>query len=94
MIIEVSTFRLAEGVTEDVFLAADAAVQTDFFHLQPGILRRTTARGDEGTYAAVSLWSSMDDALSTERVAPSDPVARAFAELTRDVRVERYESLD
>jgi hypothetical protein len=43
-IVEITTFRLAEGVTDESFLALDRRLQTELVPNQPGFLRRTTAR--------------------------------------------------
>ena len=56
-IVEVTTFRLAEGVTDESFLALDHRVQTELVPNQPGFLRRTTARhGDD--WLVVTLWAT------------------------------------
>ena len=94
MLIEIMTFRLGEGVDEATFLAADRRVQLEFAYQQPGMVRRTTARGDDGTWAVVDFWQSAahaDDCLQRWR---SDQVAATFDALVTDVSVSRFESLD
>ena len=59
-VVEITTFRLAEGVSDEAFLALDRRLQTELVPNQPGFLRRTTARhGDE--WLVVTLWSTEDD---------------------------------
>jgi hypothetical protein len=60
-LIEITTFRLADGVGDDAFLEVDERVRTGFLYHQPGLLRATTARnGDE--WVTVVLWQSEADA--------------------------------
>src|SRR5260370_35054776 len=61
-VIEVLTFGLDSQTEEAEFLAADKRVQTEFFYQQPGLVRRTTARGDDGGWLIVSLWGSQANA--------------------------------
>jgi len=95
VVVEVFTFRLAPGATEQAFLEADAAVQTDFYYQRPGIVRRTVARSDD-TWAAVIFWRTMDDADAAAAAAADHPATRGFGALMDhgSVRVERYETLD
>ena len=62
-VVEVTQFRLADGVKDDAFLAHDRRLQTELFPNRPGFLRRTTARRD-GDWVVVTLWSNEDDAAS------------------------------
>jgi hypothetical protein len=92
-VIELTTFRLRPGVDEAALVAADAAVQTAFAYQQRGLRRRTTAKGADGEWLVSTLWDSVDDAKRAEAAAPQDPAAAAFAALTVDVSVRRYEPL-
>lgn len=94
--IEVATFRLAAGVEEDDFVAAHARAQTEFFNLQSGLLRRTTARGDDGTWIVITLWSDADAATAAAHAAAADPAPLALADRVDDVTldVRRYRELD
>jgi len=56
-VIETLTFQLAPGTAQSAFLEADQRVQTDFFYRQPGLARRTTARGGDGEWLVVVLWA-------------------------------------
>ena len=77
-IVEVTTFRLADGVSDESFLALDKRVQTELVPNRPGFLRRTTARhGDE--WLVVTLWWSEDDAAAFERETEGDPLQDEFA---------------
>ena len=80
-IVEVTTFRLAEGVTEKAFLALDKRIQTELVYAQPGVLRRTTARHGED-WAVVTLWATDADAAACQR-------ALELLGLARSVRLHR-----
>lgn len=94
MLIEITTFRLADGADENAFLDADSRIQTEFIPNLPGFVRRTTARGEE--WLVVTLWGSESDALAAEELALTDPVVRVFDALVdaSTVRTARYTTLD
>jgi hypothetical protein len=94
-VIEVQTFRLAPGVDDDTFLSADRRVQTEFIPNHPGFARRTTARGEDGEWAVITLWSSADEADASARLGETDAVMQAFVALidASTYRVARYTEL-
>jgi hypothetical protein len=55
VIVETCTFRLAPGVSESEFLAADRSAQVAAYGL-PGLVRRTTCCSDDGSWLVVTLW--------------------------------------
>jgi hypothetical protein len=98
-VIETMTFRLAAGADEGAFLAADKRLQSDFAYQQPGLVRRTTARGlrdRAGEWIVVDLWRSAEDADACADRWDGDPVAQEFmAFVDADtVEVRRYADLD
>ncbi len=95
-VIEVVTFRLTEGQDEARFLEADKEAHTGFFYLQPGIIRRTTAKGSDGEWLALTLWGSADDAVAAAAAAHDDPsVAPALACIDRSsVTAQVFTTLD
>jgi hypothetical protein len=94
-VIETMTFRLAGGADEAAFLAADKRVQSDFAYQQPGLLRRTTARGEgdrAGEWIVIDLWATAADADACAARWDEDPVAQelmAFVDAST-VEVRRY----
>ena len=96
MVIEVMAFRLAAGAGEAEFLAADREVQTGFAYQQPGMVRRTTARGAGGGWIVIDLWQSEADADACAARWDDDPLPRRFMALVDpdSVRTARYTTLD
>jgi hypothetical protein len=95
LVIEIMTFRLAPGAGEEAFLAADRRVQEEFAYQQPGLLRRTTARGRDGGWIVIDLWRSGADADACDQRWEHDPVTQGFMTLLdrSSVRTERYQEL-
>jgi hypothetical protein len=95
-VLETLTFRLAPFAEEPAFLDADRRAQTDFAYQQGGLVRRTTARGEDGRWIVVQLWVSLTDADRAARRAPTDPAMQPFLELIdgESLRTERFHLLD
>jgi heme-degrading monooxygenase HmoA len=94
-IVEVTTFRLAEGVTDSSFLELDRRVQTELVPNQPGFMRRTTARHGED-WLVVTLWSSEEAAAAYERAAEGQPLQAEFVHAVEagTFHLTRYVTLD
>jgi hypothetical protein len=95
-VLELSTFRLAAGVTDERFLAVDERVQGEFAHHQPGLARRTTARAAGGRWAVLTLWASEADAEAAHAAAPGHPAAAELLALIdgESSAIERFTTLD
>ena len=94
-IVEVTTFRLAEGVTDGSFLELDRRVQNELVPNQPGFMRRTTARhGDD--WLVVTLWSTEEAAAAYERAAEGHPLQVEFVHAVEagTFHLTRYVTLD
>jgi hypothetical protein len=94
-VIEILRFRLAGGVDEAAFVAADKRVQAEFAYQQPGLVRRTTARGDDGDWIVVDIWRNESDADAADGRWGTDPSAALFMSLIDPSSVEttRYHEL-
>lgn len=94
--IEFMEFCLREGVDEEAFLSCDKRLQTEFAYQQPGLLRRTTARGGDGRWVVIDLWASAEAADACDARWGSDPVAREFMSHVDpgSVRTSRWFELD
>jgi hypothetical protein len=95
-VIETMTFRLTEGADEEAFLVADKTLQSDFAYQQPGLARRTTARGEDGTWIVIDLWTTAEAADACAQKWDTDPATQAFMQLVdrATVQVARFETLD
>ena len=95
-VIEIMRFRLAPDAGEAAFLAADRRVQREFAYQQPGLMRRTTARGQDGGWIVIDLWRSPADADACDARWDHDPAPQGFMALLdrSSVTVERYQELD
>jgi hypothetical protein len=94
--IEIMRFRLAAGGDEAAFLAADRRLQEEFASQQPGLISRTTGRGEDGCWIVIDLWRSAADADACAARWEHDPVAQAFmAILDQSTMInERYQERD
>lgn len=94
-IVEVTTFRLREGFSDEAFLALDKRLQTELVYSRPGILRRTTARHGE-EWLVVTLWAAEGDAAAFQRAAEGDPLQGEFegAVEAGTLHLTRYTTLD
>ena len=94
--IEIMRFRLRRDVDASGFLEIDSRLQTDFAYRQPGLLRRTTGRGEENEWVVIDLWRSHSAADESAQRWEHDAVARAFMGLVdrETLQVSRYDELD
>jgi heme-degrading monooxygenase HmoA len=94
-IVEITTFRLTDGVTDDSFLALDRRVQTELVPNQKGFMRRTTARHGED-WVVVTLWSTEEAAATFDRATEGDPLRVEFAGVVEagSFHQTRYLTLD
>jgi hypothetical protein len=53
---------LAAGADESAFVASDARFQCEVAYQQPGIARRTLARGANGAWLVETLWWTVEHA--------------------------------
>jgi hypothetical protein len=98
-VIETMTFRLRAGADEAAFLAVDKRLQSDFAYQQPGLVRRTTARGvgdRTGEWIVLDLWWSDEAADACGQRWDGDGLAQEFMSFVdRDtLEVRRYADLD
>ena len=94
-IVEITTFRLAEGMTDEAFLALDRRIQTEQVPNQPGFLRRTTARHGED-WLVVTLWATEDAAAAFQRAVEGTSLQAEFDAVAEagTLHLTRYSTLD
>lgn len=61
-VLEVVTFRLQPGVSEQQFLAENRKVESSHVSKQPGFISRETAKGDKGEWLVFVRRKSLKDA--------------------------------
>jgi hypothetical protein len=95
MVIDVTTFRLAPGTSEEDFLAADRRWQTELVPNREGFVRRTTAHRDD-EWVVITFWANEADAGSFEADTAGHEVRRAFDRhvVAESRRAARYDTLD
>ena len=94
--IDLLVFSLAEGADEAAFLECDKRVQAEFAYQQPGLLRRTTARGKNDSWAVLDIWATEEQADECNARWESDPVAQEFMSFVdpATVRSARFYELE
>lgn len=94
--IELQVFRLAQDADDAAFLACEKRFQADFAYQQPGLLRRTTARGSGREFAVIQLWSSEQAADEAHSREAANPLAQEWTSFVdpATLRSARWTELD
>ena len=87
---EILTFRLAPGIDAETFKAIDERVQVEFAYQQPGFVRRTLGRHDDGRWLVLTIWTDSESALTAQERFDDTDLGREFAAVLTDVAVERF----
>ncbi len=67
--LEITRFRLAEGVDAHAFGTADDALQQRWYYQQPGCRRRATSSSEDGSWVSLIWWDD-GSAVPTENEHP------------------------
>jgi len=89
-VFEILTFRLGPGIDAETFKAIDERVQVEFAYQQPGFVRRTLGRHDDGRWLALTIWTDSESALTAQERFDDTDLGREFAAVLTDVAVERF----
>ncbi len=89
--IELLTFRLVEGADEPAFVEADGRVQTHVAYQQPGLARRTLARGEDGRWLVLTIWHSEEQAASAQQAFEASDDVAAMMRLVEPSSVDRQQ---
>lgn len=94
--IEILTFRLADGADPAAFTELDARIQTEIAYQQPGLLRRTTGRNGDGRWLILHVWASSDDAAAGSAALGGSALGADLDALidAGSVHLERFDGLD
>ena len=96
MLIVNATFRLIDGVSDEKFKEIDARFQEDFAYQQKGMLRRTTAKGEDGTWLVMTMWDSAESSDGPKNITDSGKAALTAMHEVIDFdthKLERYFTL-
>jgi len=96
--VEITTFKLNQGVTAKDFEQSARAMQKDFLENQNGFLKRTLTVSEDGIWTDVVFWKDQQSAEKTMKLAETTEVVLPFMEkidfnsvkmsLTRPVIIE------
>lgn len=75
MLIVNAIFRLVDGVSDEKFKEIDVRFQEDFAYQQKGMLRRTTAKSEDGTWLVMTLWDSAESSDGEKNITESGKAA-------------------
>ena len=79
--IEMASFRLNAGVTEQQLLKASASLQEDFLSKQQGFIRRELVRGPGNEWLDVVYWSNKVSAEAAMKNAVESPACHLYFQL-------------
>jgi hypothetical protein len=95
-VIEITRFRPAPGVDEAALVAAKRRLREEFDEHTPGLLGRTVARGEDGSWIMINLWRASADADAADARWERHELRRPTLALldSSSVSVERYQEVD
>ncbi|WP_150296839.1 hypothetical protein [Salipiger aestuarii] len=76
--IEIVTFRLADGVSDEAFIAETKTMERDFLGKLPGFIDRDTGKSAEGGWIVVLHWARAEDAQASMSKFVDAPGTKAF----------------
>lgn len=80
-VIELASFRLAEGANEVALIAASDAMQEGFLKLQKGFIKRDLVKTADGQWADVVYWENQESADAILQEAMNNPICLKYFEL-------------
>ena len=95
MIIEVTTYKPADGVTHEELMHASKAFDRDYCSRCKGLIRRHFLKTDDG-YMDIFLWESLADVEHVQATFMQDADALAFAKCLdpKTLTMRNHEVLD
>lgn len=76
-VVEVVTYKLREGLSEDDYLKAVEAT-FPFLCKTDGFVRRALSKGEDGTWVEFVEWTNLDAAKAASELAMSEPTLADF----------------
>jgi hypothetical protein len=95
MIIEITTYKLAEGVTHEDFMKASDEFNKNYCARCKGLIRRHVLKTEDG-YSDIILWETKEDVERVQKTFLEDSDALAFAKHgdPQSLTMHNYEVLD
>ena len=78
LIVEISQFKLASGMSEEEFLKEAEEAETTFFEKQGGYIGRELLKDKSNQWAKVTNWNSMEDVRKAAKAMLNSPVAQSL----------------
>lgn len=76
--VELTKFKLKDGTNVEEFLKASVQFMEQFLKKQPGFVSRNLISNDDGVWADLAAWESMDAAHAVEAVMMKDEYAGIY----------------
>jgi len=86
-IAEIVTFRLAQGVDPDAFVAAARALEP-LLRASGGVITRTLSQADDGLWTDHIIWRSLATAKATAAQMMADPIAGPMMQMIDPEQVQ------
>ena len=78
LIVEISQFKLASGMSEEEFLKEAEEAETTFFEKQGGYIGSELLKDKSNQWAKVTNWNSMEDVRKAAKAMLNSPVAQSL----------------
>jgi len=82
--IEMATFTMADGFTEEALLAASEKLEREFLSRTDGYMGRVLVRKDAGGWADIVFWQSEAHASKAMEAVASSAACRAYFECMKE----------
>ena len=79
-VVEITTFKLNQGVTEKDFEQSALAMQKDFLEKQSGFIKRTLTVSQDSVWTDVVFWQDKKSAEETMKLAETSALVLPFME--------------
>jgi hypothetical protein len=78
--VEITTFKLNQGVTEKDFEQSARAMQKDFLEKQNGFIKRTLTVSEDSVWTDIVFWKNQEGAEKTMKLAETSELVLPFVE--------------
>ena len=78
IIVEITQFKLATGVSDEAFLKEANNVQDNFLNQQSGYINRELLKDKDGQWIDIVYWTSMEEAKKASEVVMQDSATQGF----------------